>query len=99
MMTGDKVSAADAEKMGMIYKVIDDVTFAEDSFLQAQTLAQMPTQAMAFTKEALNNSFTNSLTQQLAQEDLLQRNAAATSDYTEGITAFIEKRKPIFTGK
>ena len=99
MMTGDKVSATEAEKMGMVYKIFDDATFMEQCIAQAETLAQMPTQALWHTKNALNISMQNSFTEQLAQEDRLQRKAASTADYAEGIQSFIEKRKPIFLGK
>ena len=99
MMTGDKVTAADAEKMGMVFKVIDENIFAEECFNQAMQLAQMPTQGLAFTKNALNVSMQNSFAEQLVQEDGLQRKAAATADYSEGIAAFTEKRKAVFTGK
>jgi 2-(1,2-epoxy-1,2-dihydrophenyl)acetyl-CoA isomerase len=99
MMTGDKVSALEAERLGMIYKVIDDTTFAEEAYTQALMLAQMPTQGLAFTKIALNNSIHATLHEQLLEEDRLQRKAASTSDYKEGINAFLEKRKATFTGK
>jgi 2-(1,2-epoxy-1,2-dihydrophenyl)acetyl-CoA isomerase len=99
MMTGDKVTATEAEKMGMVYKVIDETTFAEDAYNQAHSLAQMPTQGLAFTKMALNKSMTNTFDEQLHEEDRLQRKAASTLDYTEGINSFLEKRKPSFTGK
>ncbi len=99
MMTGDKVTATEAEKLGMVYKVIDETTFAEDAYKQAYTLAQMPTQGLAFTKMALNKSLTNTYDEQLHEEDRLQRKAASTLDYTEGINSFLEKRKPTFTGK
>jgi 2-(1,2-epoxy-1,2-dihydrophenyl)acetyl-CoA isomerase len=99
MMTGDKVSAVEAEKMGMIYKVIDDATFADEAYTQALTLAQMPTQGLAFTKTALNNSIHANFHEQLLEEDRLQRKAAVTADYNEGINAFLEKRKANFTGK
>lgn len=99
MMLGDKVLAEEAEKMGMIYKVFAADVFVEESFKIAETLAQMPTQGLAFTKEALNKSLHNNFDSQLLQEDRLQRKAAATQDYTEGVNAFIEKRKPVFTGK
>jgi 2-(1,2-epoxy-1,2-dihydrophenyl)acetyl-CoA isomerase len=99
MMTGDKVTATEAEKMGMIYKVIEDDAFDEAVFAQAQTLAGMPTQGLAFTKMALNKSMLNNFDDQLHEEDRLQRKAAVTADYQEGINAFLEKRKPIFTGK
>ena len=99
MMTGDKVSAAEAEKMGMIYKVFADETFEKESCALALKLAQMPTIGLAHTKTALNVSLQNTFSEQLVQEDRLQRKAAATADYNEGINAFIEKRKAVFTGK
>jgi 2-(1,2-epoxy-1,2-dihydrophenyl)acetyl-CoA isomerase len=99
MMTGDKVSATEAEKMGMIYKVFSDETFAEEAFAVANNLSQMPTKGLAFTKMALNDSMRRSFEEQLIEEDTLQRKAAATADYAEGIAAFLEKRKPVFTGR
>ena len=99
MMTGDKVAAADAESMGMIYKVIDDINFEEESKKIAQTLAQMPTMGLAYTKHALNQSFVSTWEEQLSVEDKYQQKAADTADYAEGINAFLEKRSPKFTGK
>jgi 2-(1,2-epoxy-1,2-dihydrophenyl)acetyl-CoA isomerase len=98
-MLGDKVSADEAEKLGMIYKVFDDGTFAEESVRIADTLAQLPTKGLALTKRALNQSFKNTLEQQLQEEELLQERAAATHDFKEGITAFLEKRTPVFKGE
>jgi len=99
MMTGDKVAAADAESMGMIYKVFDDINFEEESKKIAQTLAQMPTMGLAYTKHALNQSFVSTWEEQLSVEDKYQQKAADTADYAEGISAFLEKRSPKFTGK
>lgn len=99
MMLGDKISAAEAEKMGMIYKVFSNETFAAESYKIVTTLANMPTQALALTKRALNESIHHNLEQQLSLEDELQRKAAGTADYNEGINSFLEKRQPIFTGK
>lgn len=99
MMLGDKVSATDAEKMGMIYKVFTDEEFESASKKIAVTLAQMPTKGLAYTKYALNQSFCNNWQEQLHFEDQYQQKAAKTSDYQEGINAFLEKRAAVFNGK
>lgn len=99
MMLGDKVNAAEALQMGMIYKVFSDETLQEESFKIANTLANMPTKGLAYTKFVLNHSPNNSLEEQLKLEDEYQQLSASTDDYKEGITAFLEKRKPNFTGK
>lgn len=99
MMTGDKLSAAEAEKMGMIYKTFAADLFEEESKKIANTLANMPTKGLAYTKHVLNYSFTNSWEEQLQLEDQFQQKAASTDDYQEGINAFLEKRAANFKGK
>jgi len=99
MMLGDKISAAEAEQLGMIYKFFADEIFADESIKIAETLAQMPTKGLAFTKQALNASLNNSFEQQLNTENKLQFAAANTYDYTEGVNAFLEKRAPVFKGE
>ncbi|MBI3518495.1 MAG: enoyl-CoA hydratase/isomerase family protein [Bacteroidetes bacterium] len=99
MMTGDKVTAAEALQMGMIYKVFPDETFMQDAMAFASTLANMPTKAMGLTKRLLNESLFNTHDKQLSREGIIQVDAAATHDYMEGVNAFLEKRKPEFKGK
>lgn len=99
MMLGDKISATEAERSGMIYKYFEDEHFAAESWKLAVTLSQLPTQALALTKQALQASVQNDLSTQLLLEDELQRQSANTEDYREGIHAFVQKRQPHFIGK
>jgi 2-(1,2-epoxy-1,2-dihydrophenyl)acetyl-CoA isomerase len=97
-MLGDKISAEEAEKMGMIYKMIPLETFEDEVNELAIKLANMPTKALGLIKELFNKSMANTLDQQLALESKLQIEAAQSKDYAEGVAAFMEKRKPIFNG-
>ena len=99
MMLGDKISAQEALQMGMLYKVYDNENFLGESTSLANTLAAMPTKALAYIKHALNHSYLNSMEDQLDLEDRFQQKAAATYDFKEGATAFLEKRLPIFKGE
>jgi len=99
MMLGDKISAADAERMGMIYASFDEVDFIEKSQLIATTLAKLPTVALILTRKALLESSTNNLEEQLELEKKFQQKAGLTYDFKEGVTAFLQKRTPAFIGK
>jgi 2-(1,2-epoxy-1,2-dihydrophenyl)acetyl-CoA isomerase len=99
MMLAGKVRAADAEKMGMSWRVCADESLMEETLKVAKKLAALPTIGLGLTKRALNKSTTNDLTAQLALEDELQTAAGKTYDYNEGVAAFLEKRKPKFKGE
>ena len=98
MMLGNKVTADEAFQMGLIYKIVPISFFEEEVMAIASTLAKMPTKALGLTKRLLNQSMNNNLEQQLALESDLQIEASSTNDYKEGVTAFVEKRKPEFKG-
>ncbi len=98
-MLGEKISAAEAERLGMIYKVIPDDSFVLESRNMAKLLAGMPTIGLANTKKLLQVSSANTLEEQLDQEDIYQQRSAQTKDYKEGVTAFLEKRTPQFKGE
>jgi len=98
MMTGDKVMALEALQMGMIYKVFADDTFMQDVLAFANNLSNMPTKGLGLTKRLLNESVYNTHEKQLLLEASLQIEAASTYDYSEGVNAFLEKRKPEFKG-
>ena len=99
MMLGEKISAEEAERIGMIYKVFPDETFTENSMSIASYLSQMPTKGLAYTKQLLSHSVKATLDEQLQDEDIYQQRAANTKDFQDGVKAFLEKRIPKFTGE
>jgi 2-(1,2-epoxy-1,2-dihydrophenyl)acetyl-CoA isomerase len=99
MLLGNKVSAEEAEKLGMIYEVFSSEDFEAEVQVLAERLAQMPTKALGMTKRLLNESMSNDLRSQLELEAKYQIEAARSDDYKEGVAAFVEKRKPNFKGK
>lgn len=99
MMTAESVSAKDAEEMGMIYKVFPDDKFVEESWKLVSKLSKMPTKGLGLTKQLLNASYSNNLEQQLEMEDKYQTIAGNSSDFKEGVNAFLEKRKANFKGE
>jgi len=98
MMLAEPISAHEAEKSGIVYKVIASETLLEETVKLAEHLAKQPTRSFGLIKRAVNQSFTNNLDTHLEVEAQLQTEAGQTHDYQEGVNAFLEKRKPDFTG-
>lgn len=99
MISGDKVTADQAEMLNMIYKAVEDDRFDDEVLGFASKVALMPTKALGLTKKAVNQSFQNDLKTQLNLEEVLQTEAGNTYDFKEGVSAFLEKRTPVFIGK
>lgn len=96
MMLGDKISAVEAERLGMIYKVVKEEDFLSEVKRIATTLSKLPTKALGLTKRLLNDSMSNSFERQLSLECHVHFESALFGDYTEGLDAFVNKRKPLF---
>ena len=98
-LTADPLSAVDAERFGLVARVVPaDALLAEAHALAARLAAGAP-RALALTKRALDASWDATLEEQLEAEAVLQGAAGATADHAEGIAAFIERRPPRFTGE
>lgn len=99
MMTAEPVSADEAERMGLVYKVFEDAAFRAETAALAARLAHGPALAYRLTKRAVRESFCNSLDAQLDLEAALQREAGFSHDFAEGVAAFRDKRPSRFSGR
>ena len=98
-MTAEPVDAETAAAWGMIWKALPDETLMDEARALAARLAAGPTRGLGLTKRLIQAAATNSLDAQLDMERDLQREAGRSADYAEGVTAFLEKRKPEFRGQ
>ena len=98
-MLAEKVSAEQAQQWGMIWKCVEDAQLMPEAHVLARQLAGQATKALGLTKRAIYASSGNTFAQQLDLERDLQREAAKSEDFREGVTAFKEKRPAKFTGR
>jgi 2-(1,2-epoxy-1,2-dihydrophenyl)acetyl-CoA isomerase len=97
-MLGDALSAADAERWGLIWACVDDAALNQEAESVARRFAAGPTQAYRRIKAVFNQEPSRTLAEQLALEAALQAQAGDTADFAEGMAAFRGKRAPHFTG-
>ncbi|MEO5733576.1 MAG: enoyl-CoA hydratase-related protein [Rubrivivax sp.] len=95
-MLGDKLPAADAERLGLIWRCVDDGALAADALTLAQRLAAMPTRALVATRLAIDASQQLSMDDALTEEARVQGELGRAHDFREGVTAFGAKRAPVF---
>ena len=98
-LTGDPLPAEQAAEWGMIWKCVDDDKFADEVTALAARFAKGPTRGLAATKKLIRESWQHNLDAELAIERDMMRELGRSADYREGVAAFLEKRKPAFTGK
>ena len=98
-LTAEPLSAAQAVEWGLIWKAVPDDALMRDAEALAARLAAGPTLGLGLTKRAIQAGSANPLDAQLELELEYQRRAGYSDDYAEGVTAFLDKRKPVFRGR
>jgi 2-(1,2-epoxy-1,2-dihydrophenyl)acetyl-CoA isomerase len=98
MTTNKRLTAAEAEAWGLVAEVVEADRLGAHVAEVAATFATLPTKAIGMTKRLFDHADTATLEEQLAMEAQLQQSATQTSDFREGVNAFLEKRPPNFSG-
>lgn len=95
-MTGDKLPADEAERIGLIWKAVPDEALADSVQVLAARLSQMPSRALAETRRALDEAMAMPFSDALTLEANTQRELGRAHDFAEGVAAFKAKRAPVF---
>ncbi len=98
-MTAEPITAETAQAWGLVWRVYDDEELAERAHAQTQALADAPTFGLGLTKQAMQAAAGHDLDTHLGMEAELQGRAGRSADYREGVTAFLDKRAPNFSGQ
>jgi 2-(1,2-epoxy-1,2-dihydrophenyl)acetyl-CoA isomerase len=98
-LLGDKLPADEAQRMGLVWRCIDDAVLADETQAVAARLAAMPSRALAETRRAFAAADHMTLSEALSMEGELQRHLGKSHDYLEGVSAFFAKRAPKFTDR
>jgi 2-(1,2-epoxy-1,2-dihydrophenyl)acetyl-CoA isomerase len=98
-MTGDKLSAEEAQRIGLIWQCVDDAALMDSAMALAHKLATLPSKALAETRRALDDAARLDYEGALALEARMQRDLGYAHDFSEGVAAFLAKRAPLFTDR
>jgi 2-(1,2-epoxy-1,2-dihydrophenyl)acetyl-CoA isomerase len=98
-MTGDKLPAEEAQRIGLIWQCVDDGALMDSAMALAHKLAALPSKALAETRRALDDAASLDYEGALALEARMQRDLGYANDFSEGVAAFLEKRAPLFTDR
>lgn len=98
-MTGDKLPAEEAQRIGLIWRCVEDAALMDEALALATRLAAMPTAALAATRRVIDDAMALDYASALSHEAAVQRTMGAAHDAKEGIAAFLGKRAPIFTDR
>jgi len=98
-LLGDKLPAEEAQRIGLIYRCVDDAALPAETSALAQRLAAMPSRALVATRRAFAEADRLTLSAALSMEADVQRRMGNSADYLEGVSAFFAKRTAVFTDR